>query len=121
MRGTRLHPEKEKCIITDLAGNVNRFGFLENIKFRKNGLGDWNVYSEDRLLSDIDIQHIRPWKSDNWNVYISYGKYMGKQVKDLPDNVLIDMFKNERWTSENIHIREEILRIKKEKSNKKTQ
>lgn len=112
-RGTRIHPTKEKCIITDLAGNYNRFGTLEKIKFRKNGLGDWNVYSEDRLLSDINIQHIRPWKSDSWNVYMPYGKYFGKQVKDCPDNYLIWLFKNEKWTSDNMHIREEILRIKK--------
>jgi DNA repair protein RadD len=120
-RGTRIHEDKEKCIITDFAGNTNRFGKIENIKFRKNKLGDWNVYSEDRLLSDINTQHIRPWKYEGeWNVYCNIAPYEGRLVKDIPDNVLINWFKNYPWTSETIHMREEIIRISKLRKNDKT-
>jgi DNA repair protein RadD len=116
-RGTRIHPEKEKCIITDLSGNYNRFGKLENIKFYKNTLGDWNVYSEDRLLSDINIQHICPWKQKgDWNVYCNIPPYEGKLVKDIPDKVLLNWFKTYPWTSETMHVRQEILRIKKQRN-----
>jgi|LakMenEpi03Aug12_release.lakeMendotaPanAssembly.Ray.scaffolds.fasta_scaffold00478_99 DNA repair protein RadD len=114
-RGTRIHLLKEKCIITDLAGNYNRFGKLEDIRFKKNSLGDWNVYSQDRLLSDVDIKHIRPWKSDEWNVYFNFGKYEGQKVTDAPDNYLIWCLKNTNWNSNTNHIREEILRIKRER------
>lgn len=113
-RGTRIHELKEKCIITDLAGNYNRFGKLEDIKFKKNSLGDWNVYSEDRLLSDINIQHIRPWKiDDEWNVYFNFGKYEGQKVTDAPDSYLIWCLKNNNWNSNTNHIREAILEIKR--------
>jgi DNA repair protein RadD len=120
-RGTRIHPEKEKCIITDFAGNINRFGKLENINFRKNSLGDWNVYSEQRLLSDIQMHHIRPWKLDGeWNVYFNFGKHEGKMVTDVPDSYLIWALKNVEWNSNNMHVREEILRIKNSRIKEKS-
>lgn len=115
-RATRTHPDKEKAIITDFAGNINRFGIIENLNFRKNSLGDWNVYSEKRLLSDIQIHHIRPWKTDGeWNVYFNFGKYEGQKVTDAPDSYLIWCLKNNNWNSNTNHIREEIIKIKNER------
>lgn len=115
-RCVRIHPNKEKAIVTDFTGNINRYGKIEDIHFKKS-MNKWQVYgSDNRLLSDIAIKHIRPWKCEDWNVYVNFGKYLGKKVSDLPDHVLIDMFKNTTWTSENMMVREEILRIKRSKT-----
>jgi len=115
-RCVRIHPNKEKAIVTDFSGNINRYGQIEDIFFKKS-MNKWQVYgSDNRLLSDIAIKYIRPWKHEGeWNVYINFGKYFGKRVSDLPDNVLIDMFKNTNWDSSNMHIREDILEIKKQR------
>ena len=39
-RGTRLHPGKTDCLILDYGGNVQRHGFIDQVKPKKSGSGD---------------------------------------------------------------------------------
>jgi DNA repair protein RadD len=57
-RGTRIHPNKEKCKIIDYGNNVIKFGELENLHFEKIK-GEWYLFDKNQnLLTDIDLKII---------------------------------------------------------------
>lgn len=47
-RAIRPHPNKEAGWIVDLCGNINRFGYVENLKLVDGGNGKWAVFSNGR-------------------------------------------------------------------------
>ena len=51
-RAIRPSPDKECGWIVDLAGNINRFGRVEDLRLKYNQ-GHWNVYSKDRQLTNV--------------------------------------------------------------------
>lgn len=56
-RATRIDDNKENALIIDLAGNVDRFGKVEDITFEKERI--WKMYGTDgKLLSGIPIHEI---------------------------------------------------------------
>lgn len=118
-RGTRIHPDKEKCIITDFVGNVNRFGKIEELVFKKNKAGDWNLYSGYRQLTDIAVDRIQPMIGELKTVtFTDEFKYAGKTIDKAPISYLKTLLETHKWKSENMHIKEEILRIRREGLNK---
>lgn len=52
-RAIRPHPSKEAGWIVDLAGNINRFGEVSDLKLNKNSNGKWAVYSKGRQLTNV--------------------------------------------------------------------
>jgi DNA repair protein RadD len=57
-RGTRIDPDKQDCLVVDLAGNVPRFGRVEEITFEKEAR-TWHMYGTGgRLLSGIPVHEI---------------------------------------------------------------
>lgn len=52
-RGVRVHKNKKDCLLTDLSGNVERFGKLENLTFEDiEGYG-WGMFNGENLLSGV--------------------------------------------------------------------
>lgn len=58
-RGVRIHEDKENCLITDLSGNVERFGKLEFLTFQDIKWYGWGMFSGENLLSGVPF-----WESD---------------------------------------------------------
>ena len=54
-RAIRPHPNKEAGWIVDLCGNINRFGYVENLKLVDGGNGKWAVFSNGRQLTNIRL------------------------------------------------------------------
>ena len=52
-RAIRPHPSKECGWIVDLAGNINRFGEVSDLKLNKNSNDRWAVYSKGRQLTNV--------------------------------------------------------------------
>ena len=52
-RAIRPHPNKEAGWIVDLCGNINRFGYVENLKLVDGGNGKWAVFSNGRQLTNV--------------------------------------------------------------------
>lgn len=56
-RAVRCHPEKEDSLIVDVAGNFDKFGKLEDIRFLEvQGYG-WVACSKKRVLTDVALAH----------------------------------------------------------------
>lgn len=91
-RGVRIDPEKRDCLIVDMGGNVNRFGYVEDIYFEKDR--KWRMYGTGgRLLSGIPIRSVGTINRDdvyrmehwpNYAEYLTFGKYKGKRIEDVP-------------------------------------
>ena len=58
MVGREIRPYKDKqAWFVDLAGNINRFGKVEDLKLvDTNGKGKWAVFSNGRQLTNILFQ-----------------------------------------------------------------
>lgn len=52
-RAIRPHPSKEAGWIVDLAGNLKRFGKVEDLRLVDGGNGKWAVYSNGRQLTNV--------------------------------------------------------------------
>lgn len=116
-RGTRICKDKIDCIITDFVGNINRFGRLEDLVFKEIN-GHWNLYSRNRQLTEVGIEHIRPLIQVGIGKKVvfpaEFERHEGREVKDLPVAWLQHYLDTWKWNSTNMHIREEILRIRRE-------
>ena len=52
-RAIRPHKDKKVAWIVDLAGNINRFGKVEDLRLVDGGKGKWAVYSGYRQLTNV--------------------------------------------------------------------
>lgn len=92
-RGIRIHPSKNKCILTDLCGNVDRMGKIENWQIRDNN-GDkaYRLYNDNRPLTGIDLKRdIDIEKGSNISqneTEIHFGKHKGTKICDAPTDYL---------------------------------
>lgn len=119
-RGTRIDDEKENCLISDLAGNVDRFGKVEDITFEKERI--WKMYGTDgRLLSGIPIHEIGTVKKGDAEKPIQqnnsigkpldtmpFGKYKGESFKDIPKEYREWMLKSFDWHAANMNLKQAI-------------
>ena len=119
-RGTRIDDEKENCLISDLAGNVDRFGKVEDITFEKERI--WKMYGTDgRLLSGIPIHEIGKVKKGDEEKPIQqnnsigkpldtmpFGKYKGESFKDIPKEYREWMLKSFDWHAANMNLKQAI-------------
>lgn len=98
-RGIRIHPDKTKCRITDLCGNVDRMGKIEDWTIRDNdGDKQYRLYNKDRPLTGIDLKkNVDVEMMSNLpenETEIHFGKYKGTKIKDAPSVYLQWIIKN---------------------------
>jgi DNA repair protein RadD len=120
-RGTRIDPDKRNCLIVDLAGNVERFGKVEDIVFEKDRL--WRMYGTGgKLLSGIPIHEIGNVKREDvakkaakQNIQkklfdvMPFGKYIGEPISNVPTDYKKWCLDNFNWTPANENLRQSIL------------
>lgn len=105
-RGTRIWEGKEDCLIIDFAGNVERFGRIENIYFKKKKT--WQVYGEGGiLLTNLAMDQIGSvHDSPVSGVVLEFGKYKGKDLGQIPREYIEYMLRDFTWTDRNYYIKE---------------
>ncbi|MDR0231063.1 MAG: DUF3820 family protein, partial [Dysgonamonadaceae bacterium] len=120
-RGTRIDPDKKDCLIIDLAGNVERFGRVEDITFEKGKI--WRMFGTgSKLLSGIPIHDIgKVTKEDVCKMetntsdkarileFMPFGKYKGERISDIPIDYKKWMLDKFEWTAANENLRKSIL------------
>lgn len=122
-RGTRIDSGKKDCLIVDLAGNVARFGRVEDITFEKCGI--WRMYGTGgRLLSGVPIHNIgkvtredvgRIMEEHKREAFVKqhnvmpFGKYKGNRIADTPVEYRKWMLEAFTWTPANESLRRSIL------------
>ena len=121
-RVTRIHPNKKEGLIIDFVGSVPRFGKVEELYFKKEK-ETWKLYGEDKkLLTGIPLDevglHIEGQPSPQELaatgpvVRMPFGKFKGKEVREIPKSYRDWMLTNFNWTPFNQNIKNEILRLK---------
>jgi DNA repair protein RadD len=123
-RGTRIDANKKDCLIVDLAGNVERFGRVEDIVFEKDRL--WRMYGTGgKLLSGIPIHELGAINRDNLKEkqeaakrpkrpkrelkpveIMPFGKYKGEPIRNIPAGY-------KRWALDNINWHNGNMNLKK--------
>ena len=117
-RGTRIDPEKRDCLISDLGGNVERFGRVEDIIFEKGRL--WRMFGTGgRLLSGIPIHDIGKYRREDTQAIdaqkvapievMPFGKYQGERIANIPLNYRQWMIRSFDWNARNEKLRQSIL------------
>jgi DNA repair protein RadD len=121
-RVTRIHPNKSEGLVVDFVGAVPKFGKVEDIYFKEEK-GIWKMYGEGKkLLTGIPLKEIglhiegepSPYEkaSIGPSVKMPFGKYAGKEVREIPAYYREWMLTNFNWTPFNQKIKDEILRLK---------
>lgn len=117
-RGTRIDTEKRDCLISDLGGNVDRFGRVEDIVFEKGRL--WRMFGTGgRLLSGIPIHDIGKYSREDTQAIdaqkvapielMPFGKYQGERIANIPLNYRQWMIRAFDWNPRNEKLRKSIL------------
>ena len=120
-RGTRIDTNKKDCLIIDLAGNVDRFGKVEDIVFEKDTM--WRMYGTGgKLLSGLPIHEIGAITRDSLALKKSiskgcvdlvetmpFGKHKGELIKDIPTDYLKWMLSAFNWNAGNENLRRSII------------
>ena len=123
-RGTRIDAGKKDCLIIDLAGNVERFGKVEDIVFEKDTL--WRMYGTGgKLLSGIPVHEIgrvtrdnlkekqaaamRPKHESKPAEIMPFGKYKGYRIADIPADYRKWMLNNFDWHSGNMNLKQALI------------
>lgn len=83
-RGVRPHPNKDKCLIVDFVGNIDKFGKVENLIIKPGDYG-WGVYSNGNLLTNRDITSDDSEYKETEEGIMNFGKYKGEKMSDIPD------------------------------------
>lgn len=130
-RGTRIHPNKNDCLIIDFVGNTKKFGKIEDLYFKKGNI--WKLYGTNGiLLTGIPITSIGEVTEESekkasiqkeirkepvvpGKVRISFGKFSGKYVHEAPPwwrNWVLKNIDNETQDPKFRPVLDEIIRLK---------
>lgn len=103
-RGVRIHPEKQNCLIVDMCGNLDRFGKVEKLTYRKDDR--WRLIGTDgMILTGIPIQtigcysitdYMRLRNYPSFPSVLSFGKYKETDFLSIPSTYL-------QWLLRRIH------------------
>ena len=121
-RVTRIHPNKPDGLVVDFVGAVPKFGKVEDIYFKEEGT-NWVMYGEDKKqLTGIPLTEIglhiegestpQEKAAEGGIVLMPFGKFAGKDVKEIPSSYRDWMLANFSWTPFNQKVKDEILRLK---------
>lgn len=133
-RGTRIHPNKQDCLIVDFSGNTQKFGHIEDLYY-KELFGTWYLFGSGGIqLTGIDLRDIgheteysitereldKIRASEAGNIKFTFGKHKDKLVKDCPHSYLQWIYNEftaqKSWKSWNMSIKKEIERVLKIKT-----
>lgn len=117
-RATRIQEGKDDALIVDLGGNVDRFGYVEDIVFEKGR--QWRMFgSGGRLLSGIPIHDIGNYTREDTQAIdrqaeapievMPFGKYKGTRLTEIPTNYKQWMIRTFEWNSRNERLRKSIV------------
>lgn len=120
-RITRIHPLKKDGLVVDFVGNVKKFGKIEELLFVEEE-STWKLYGEGgKLLTGIPMheigKHTVQSEKEKFNksvgpVIMTFGKYKGKEVKDISPEYRQWLLENIDWNKWNDPIKKEIIRLK---------
>jgi len=124
-RGTRIHDDKEDCLVVDFVGSVERFGKVEELYYKDTGGEEWELFGEGKkqitgipmheigihLEGGINLAEKKNEDGDIEKVYMTFGKYKGKPVASIPPYYRKWMVDNITWGPWNIKVKEEIERL----------
>lgn len=105
-RLTRIHPNKPDGLVIDFVGNVERFGRIEEIYFKKKKT--WQVYGQGgRLLTGIAMDQIGSvFDAPVSGIVLDFGKHKGMDISAVPIDYIKYMLANFSWTDRNYYIKE---------------
>lgn len=130
-RITRIHPDKLNGLVVDFAGNVARFGKIEDLIYVQETDG-WKLYGENgNLLTGVPIDEIGKHTKETeikkiiekaeaeaeYNHHkvegiIKFGRFNGKKVSETPLWWREWMLKEFKFDSKTMYIKEKILELK---------
>jgi DNA repair protein RadD len=111
-RGTRIHIDKKDCLVVDFSGNVEKFGKIQDFYFKKEKKS-WKMFGEGgKTLTGIPMHEIGEHYEVGTKVIVTFGKYAGREVKNIPQHWWDWALENITWKDKNKHVKEEILRLK---------
>ncbi len=124
-RGTRIHDNKKDCLIVDFVGSVERFGKVEDLYYKEDEEGTWELYGENKkkitgipiheiglhLEGGVNLAEQRNEEGEIQKVYMTFGKYKNKPVASIPPYYRKWLLDNITWNPYNIKIKEEIIRL----------
>ncbi len=109
-RGTRIHKDKECCVIDDYCNNIKSFGKIETIALKRDMCfsleinkpkASWSLDINDRKISDTIlnesmygeklIKYVRPTKTIE--ECLKEVGYDNKNIEDLSDGALYSLYK----------------------------
>ena len=125
-RATRIHPDKKDALIVDFVGSFKRFGKVEDLYFKEEN-DQWELFGSGKkritgipmheiglhLEGGIDLGKIDREDGDIEKVFMSFGKYKGREVRDIPPHYRQWLMGNFRWDQWNMKIKNEIERLNK--------
>lgn len=87
-RGSRIDPGKKDCLIIDMAGNVSKFGKIEELYYKKEG-STWKLFGEGGvLLTGVPLHEIGRHYDyaviKTSDVVMPFGKFKGTPIEKIP-------------------------------------
>ena len=124
-RGTRIHENKQDCLVVDFVGSVEKFGKVEALYYKQDGEENWELYGEGKkqitgipmheigihLEGGINLSEKMDEDGNIEKVYMTFGKYKGKPVSSVPPYYRKWMIDNITWGPWNMKVKEEIERL----------
>ena len=124
-RGTRIHDNKKDCLVVDFVGSVERFGKVEDLYYKEDKDGTWELYGENKKrITGVPIHEIGLHLEGGINlaeqitesgeiekVYMTFGKYKNKPVASIPPYYRKWLLDNITWNPWNEKIKNEIIRL----------
>ena len=112
-RGVRIHPNKDYCVVVDLAGNYESFGDIQSLEILENAYNykGWGVFSNKKVLTGVDLSNIENEQKEMQKSIdkrtIDFGKHKGKTLEWLLRNdkgYLAWMKENFDFSDRTVHI-----------------
>jgi DNA repair protein RadD len=124
-RGTRIHDNKQNCLVVDFVGAVDKFGKVESLYYKEDEDGIWELYGENKkkltgipmheigihLEGGINLSEQRNEEGEIQKIYMTFGKYANKPVASIPPYYRKWLLDNITWNPYNQKIKDEILRL----------
>jgi DNA repair protein RadD len=124
-RGTRIHDNKQNCLVVDFVGAVDKFGKVESLYYKEDEDGIWELYGENKkkltgipmheigihLEGGINLSEQRNEEGEIQKIYMTFGKYSNKPVASIPPYYRKWLLDNIKWNPYNQKIKDEILRL----------
>jgi len=124
-RGTRIHDNKQNCLVVDFVGAVDKFGKVESLYYKEDDDGIWELYGENKkkltgipmheigihLEGGINLSEQRNDEGEIQKIYMTFGKYANKPVASIPPYYRKWLLDNITWNPYNQKIKDEILRL----------